>query len=246
MTPTVTRTMSAASAKPACCVATPGLPSSCAIAIGNVVEPDRDKNEVAPNSPSDTAIERPVARNSAGFSRGNSTRRHVANGDAPSVADALRSDAGMARAAGSKVRMTSGRAMTAWMTGMNHRSDLQPNGDLLKVMMRPMPSVAAETMSGRENSERGAELIVANKARGTQMQAAAKANISEVKITDCGETDRAGNAPEKMERHAESETWPFTTTDLYRVPTRGDATMRTAVAVMSSGVMRCLDFMRSG
>ena len=96
MTPTVTSTISAARTKPACCVATPGLPSSCAIAMGSVVEPDRDKNEVAPNSPRDTAIERPIARNSAGFSRGNSTRRHVVNGDAPSVADALRSEWGIA------------------------------------------------------------------------------------------------------------------------------------------------------
>jgi len=88
MTPTVTSTMSAASAKPACCVAPPGLPSSCAIAIGNVVELDRDKNDVAPNSPSDTAMERPEARKRAGFRMGNSTRRHVVNGDAPSVAEA--------------------------------------------------------------------------------------------------------------------------------------------------------------
>ena len=113
MTPTVTSTMSAASAKPVCCVAAPGLPSNCAIAMGNVVEPDRDKNDVAPNSPSDTAMERPVARNSAGFSSGNSTRHHVVNGDAPSVADALRSDEGIARVAGSNARITSGRAMTA-------------------------------------------------------------------------------------------------------------------------------------
>ena len=64
--------------------------------MGKVVESDRDKNEVAPNSPSDTAMDRPVARSSAGFRRGSSTRRHVVNGDAPRVADALRSDAGMA------------------------------------------------------------------------------------------------------------------------------------------------------
>ena len=113
MTPTVTSTMSAASAKPACCVATPGLPSSCAIAMGNVVEPERDRKDVAPNSPSDTAIERPVARSSAGFSSGSSTRTQVANGDAPRVADALRSDVGIARAAGSNARITSGSAMTA-------------------------------------------------------------------------------------------------------------------------------------
>ena len=148
------------------------------------MEPERDKKEVAPNSPSDTAIERPVARSSAGFSSGSSTRRHVANGDAPRVADALRSDAGMARAAGSNARMTSGNAMTAWMTGMNQRSDLHTNGEELKVMMRPMPSVAAEKMSGRENSERGAELVAANKASGTQQHAAAMANASDVPTTD--------------------------------------------------------------
>ena len=104
--------------------------------------------------------------------------------------------------------------MTAWMTGMNHRSDRHSYGDVVKVMIRPIPRVAAEMTSGRENSARGAELLVTNKARGTQMHAAAVANISEVKITDCVETDSAGNAPEKKERHAESETWPFTTTDL--------------------------------
>ena len=89
MTPTVTNTISAASAKPACCVAAPGLPSSCAIAIGKVVESDRDRNDVAPNSPSDTAMDSPVARSRAGLSIGRSTRRHVVNGDAPRVADAL-------------------------------------------------------------------------------------------------------------------------------------------------------------
>ena len=89
MIPTVTNTISAASAKPACCVATPGLPSNWAIAIGKVVESDRDKNDVAPNSPSETDMDRPVARNRAGLSIGRSTRRHVVNGDAPRVADAL-------------------------------------------------------------------------------------------------------------------------------------------------------------
>ena len=214
MTPTVTSTMSAASAKPACCVAPPGLPSNWAIAIGNVVEPDRDKNDVAPNSPSDTAMERPVARNSAGFRSGNSTRCHVVNGDAPSVADALRREAGIALTAGSRARITSGRAMTAWMTGMNQRSDRQENGDLLKEMMRPMPRVAAETMSGRENSARGAELIATSNASGTQIKAAAMANTSEVVITDWGETDSAGNEPENIVRHALNENWLFTTSDL--------------------------------
>ena len=214
MTPMVTSTMSAASAKPACCVAAPGLPSSCAIAMGNVVEPDRDMNDVAPNSPSDTAMDRPVARSSAVFSSGSSTRRHVVNGDAPRVADALRSDVGMARTTGSNARITSGNAMTAWMTGMNHRSDRHVNGEVLKVMMRPMPSVAAETMSGRENSARGADVVATNKASGTQIQAAVMANTSEVMITDCGETDRAGNEPENIVRHADSESWLFTTSDL--------------------------------
>ena len=91
------------------------------------------------------------------------------------------------------------------MTGMNQRSDRQENGDLLKVMMRPMPSVAAETMSGRENSARGAELVATNKARGTQIQAAAMANTSEVMITDWGETDSAGKEPENIVRHALNE-----------------------------------------
>jgi len=91
------------------------------------------------------------------------------------------------------------------MTGMNHRSDRQEIGDLLKVMMRPMPSVAAEIASGNENSARGAELLATNKASGTQIQAAVMANTSEVMITDCGETDRAGNEPEKIIRHADSE-----------------------------------------
>ena len=165
-------------------MATPGLPSSCAIAMGNVVEPERDRNDVAPNSPSDTAMDRPVARSSAGFSRGSSTRTHVANGDAPRVADALRSEDGMARVAGSSARMTIGSAMTAWMTGMNQRSDRQAYGTVLKVMMRPMPRVAAETASGIENSARGADAVATNKARGTQMHAAAMATTSEVAITD--------------------------------------------------------------
>lgn len=182
--------------------------------MGSVVEPDRDKNAVAPNSPREMAIERPVARRIAGLRIGMSTRTQVMNGDAPRVADAFRSDIGIARTAGSIARITSGRAMTAWMTGINQRSDRHSYGDVLKVMIRPIPRVAAEMTSGRENSARGAEQFVTNKARGTQMQAAAVANISEVKITDCVETDSAGNAPEKMERHAESETWPFTTTDL--------------------------------
>lgn len=173
--------------------------------MGRVVEPERDRNDVAPNSPSDTAIERPVARSSAGFSSGSSTRTQVVNGDAPRVADALRSEAGMARVAGSSARITSGNAITAWMTGMNHRSERHANGEILKVMISPMPRVAAETASGRENSARGADVVATNKARGTQMQAAAMANTSEVMITDCGETDSDGRVPEKIVRHALTE-----------------------------------------
>ena len=242
MTPTVTSTISAARTNPAGCVAAPGLPSSCAIAMGKVVEPDRDRNEVAPNSPRDIAIDRPVARNSAGFSSGNSMWRHVVNGDAPSVAEALRREAGIALTAGSNARITSGRAMTAWMTGMNQRSDLQEIGDLLKVMMRPIPRVAAEIASGNENSARGADVVATNKASGTQIQAAVIANTSEVVTTDWGETESAGKVPEKIVRHADSENWPLTTSDLYRVPTRGVATMTTANAEIISGVVRCLGF----
>ena len=77
------------------------------------MEPDRDKNDVAPNSPSDTAIESPVALRRVGLRSGSSTRRHVAIGDAPRVAEAFRNDVGIARTAGSKARITSGSAMTA-------------------------------------------------------------------------------------------------------------------------------------
>ena len=91
------------------------------------------------------------------------------------------------------------------MTGMNQRSDRHANGEVLKVMIRPMPKVAAETASGIENTDRGAALLATNKARGTQMQAAMMANTSEVMITNCGETDRAGNEPENIVRHALNE-----------------------------------------
>ena len=95
--------------------------------------------------------------------------------------------------------------MIAWMTGMNQRSDRHANGDVLNVMMRPMPRVAAETMRGSENSARGPDAVATNQERGTQIQAAAMANTSEVMITDCGETDRAGNEPENIARHALNE-----------------------------------------
>ena len=81
-------------------------------------------------------------------------------------------------------------------------------------MIRPMPRVAAETASGIENSARGADAVATNRASGTQMQAVAKANTSEVMITDCGETDRAGKEPEKIVRHALNENSLFTTSDL--------------------------------
>ena len=74
--------------------------------------------------------------------------------------------------------------MTAWITGMNQRSDRHAYGEVLKVMIRPMPKVAAETASGIENTDRGADVVASNKARGTQIQAAALANTSEVVITD--------------------------------------------------------------
>jgi hypothetical protein len=127
------------------------------------------------------------------------------NGDAPRVADAFFSDIGIARTAGSTAWITSGRAMTAWMTGISHRSDRHAKGEELNVMIRPIPRVAAETTSGRENSARGADVVATNKARGTLMQAAAMANTSEVVITDCGETDKAGNEPENIVRHALNE-----------------------------------------
>ena len=46
------------------------------------------------------------------------------------------------------------------------------------------------------------------------MHAVAMANTSEVMITDWGVTDRAGNEPEKIKRHALNENWLFTTSDL--------------------------------
>ena len=104
--------------------------------------------------------------------------------------------------------------MTAWMTGMNQRSDRQVNGDVLNVMMSPMPRVAAETMRGNENSARGADVVATERVSGTQMHAATMANMSEVVITDCGETERAGNVPERIVRHADSESWLLTTSDL--------------------------------
>ena len=84
----------------------------------------------------------------------------------------------------------------------------------MNVMIRPMPRVAAETIRGSENSARGADVVATKRARGTQMQAAAMANVSEVVITDCGETERAGNVPERIVRHADSESSPLTTIDL--------------------------------
>ena len=91
------------------------------------------------------------------------------------------------------------------MTGMNHRSDLHAYGEVLKVMMRPIPRVAAETASGREKSARGADAVATNTARGTQMQAAKTANTSDVAITDWGETDSDGNEPENIVCHALTE-----------------------------------------
>ena len=91
------------------------------------------------------------------------------------------------------------------MTGINQRSDRHAKGEVLNVMMRPIPRVAAETTSGRENSARGAEVLATNKERGTQMHAAATANTREVVMTDCGETDSAGSDPEKIVRHALTE-----------------------------------------
>ena len=73
------------------------------------------------------------------------------------------------------------------------------------MMMRPMPKVAAETASGIENTERGADVVATIRASGTQIQAAKTANTSEVMITNCGETDRAGNEPENIVRHALNE-----------------------------------------
>ncbi len=104
--------------------------------------------------------------------------------------------------------------MTAWMTGISHRSERHAYGDVLNVMSKPMPRVAADTASGSENSARGADAVAANRASGTQMQAAVMANTSEAVITDCGEMESDGKVPVKIVRHADSESWPLTTTDL--------------------------------
>ena len=92
MSPTVKTTMSDAKAKPACCVAVPGRPSNCVIAMGNVVEFDRVRNDVAPNSPSEIAMARPEARRRAGRTMGNSTVAHVRIGVLPRVDAACRKD----------------------------------------------------------------------------------------------------------------------------------------------------------
>ena len=80
--------------------------------------------------------------------------------------------------------------------------------------MRPIPRVAAETTRGRENSARGADEATTNMASGTQIHAAAIANTREAEMTDKEDTDSAGNDPEKMERHAESESSLLMKSDL--------------------------------
>ena len=70
-------------AKAACWGACPTVPISWPIAIGIVVVPDLDRNDVAPNSPNDTAIDNPVARHSADFIMGISTEMKARRGDAP-------------------------------------------------------------------------------------------------------------------------------------------------------------------
>ena len=51
-------------------------------------------------------------------------------------------------------------------------------------MIRPIPSDAAETASGMENTARGTDVVATIKASGTQIQAVTMANTNEVAITD--------------------------------------------------------------
>lgn len=78
----------------------PGRLMSWLMARGIVVEPLRDRNEVAPNSPSDTAAHNPLALRIAGVKSGMSIRIHVRSGLAPSDDAAKRSSFGIACAAG--------------------------------------------------------------------------------------------------------------------------------------------------
>ena len=127
-------------------LASPGRPISRAISTGSVGADVRARNDVAPNSPSDTAAAKPAPTASARPSTGRSTVRQVRTGDEPSVAAASRRRGSIERSTGSTSRTTSGTATRAWPIGTMIHDPRRSNGAAANVISRPNPTVTADVL----------------------------------------------------------------------------------------------------
>ena len=96
--------------------------------IGIVRDSRRVRKLVAPNSPSDIAIENAKPVEIAGLSSGNSTVKKRRQGPAPKVDAADRRSLGIPSTTGNAERMTNGRAIAACTTGINNHEERKSKG----------------------------------------------------------------------------------------------------------------------
>jgi len=132
---------------------TPGRPIKRKMTTGRVGRSGRARNAVAPNSPSEVANPKPIARPRPRSANGTSRVSRVRHGLAPRVAAASCRCGSIARRVGRIARTTSGRATIAWAIGISTHDDRRSSGGRLRVIRKPNPTVTAETPSGSMNTE---------------------------------------------------------------------------------------------
>ena len=109
----VTITKSNDAAMPDALGIAPALPKRLAMMIGRVCDSRRVRKLVAPNSPSEIAIEKAIPVVIAGRNSGISTRQNRLQGEAPRVAAAERNSGGIPCTTGKAARITNGIAIAA-------------------------------------------------------------------------------------------------------------------------------------
>src|SRR5687768_12427683 len=185
----------------------PGWPSNRKIAIGMVGASGRTMNSVAPNSPNETANEKPAPTRAPRATIGRSISRQVRRGDAPRTAAASCRRRSIERMTGTTARTTNGNAMTAWAIGMSNTEVRRSTGSVPNDTSRPKPTMTADVPSGSVRRASSAWLngprpvaiaCAASRPRVTLMMVATAPNTSELRNASTTGTNSAPEGAELM------------------------------------------------
>src|SRR5205085_12139223 len=159
----------------------------------------RATNNVAPNSPSETATQKPAATTNARATIGRSTSRQTRPGGAPSTVAASRRRGSMLRRAGTTILTTNGIATIACASGMISAVVERSSGGASNARRNPKPTVTADVPNGSIRSTsivlvarpgRDAIAVDARPPTTSASAVAIAANTSELRNAVHGETKR--------------------------------------------------------